>query len=366
MNSRKRGHTRQAKNRIAVKIIIKLVCIFKYPPQLWRAIGNEFAYPMSIRDLIHARNEIPSASLGQSVGNDANMMDVALPTRTATPVSSGPNNNQARGNDTVFLDNQRDEMHMKLVDSMLAKVSETLHLDAEEKKLLDQFVLLSNQVDKILSGRGDMHCIIRMVDCRNSPSKNAIAPLFSSVFLPALDRRSIASDSASHALADAFSVAKRAIDIGWRKAMFPTQIDVPVWISNPREEENPSGLRNITINNNLLVAIERLSISELISIYGEFFHYLWNICKTARGWRSGIVYGKLTPPWLRGDVVFLHGPNQSNSIPFIHGELPRKGLLKDKSQKIVGSAILALWLEKETSTAPALRWYFDRKGFHLD
>jgi len=114
-----------------------------------------------------------------------------------------------------------------------------------------------------------------------------------------------------------------------------------------------------------LVAMESLSTPVLVSIYGDFFNYIWNISKKDRGWKGRIVYEKLTPPWLRGHVVFLHGPNSNHSIPFQYGVLPRKGSLKDRSQKIIGSAILALWLEKEPTTSQALRWYCARKGLRL-
>ena len=63
--------------------------------------------------------------------------------------------------------------------------------------------------------------------------------------------------------------------------------------------------------------------------------------------------------------VFLHGPNSNKSIPCKYEVLPRKGLLKDRDQKIVGSAILVSWIQEEEGTFFLLNQYMLRHGLPM-
>ena len=102
-----------------------------------------------------------------------------------------------------------------------------------------------------------------------------------------------------------------------------------------------------------------------MKVYGEFFHNLWNQSKTKLGWKGKIIYEKLSPPWLKGEVLFLYGPNNCSSIPCKHGELPRKGMSKDRNQNVVRNAILAYWLQKEEGPTDVVRWFLRKNGIAI-
>ena len=78
-----------------------------------------------------------------------------------------------------------------------------------------------------------------------------------------------------------------------------------------------------------------------------------------------MVYELMTLTRLRGDVFFLHGSNNCKSIPCKYVVLRRKGLLKDRDQKIVGSAILISWIQEEENTSLLLKWYMRRHGLSM-
>ena len=66
----------------------------------------------------------------------------------------------------------------------------------------------------------------------------------------------------------------------------------------------------------------------------------WDQATEELGKKVKIVLEFLSPSWLGSDFLFLDGLNNCKSVPWKYGMLPRKGLLKDRDQKIVGSSIL--------------------------
>lgn len=55
---------------------------------------------------------------------------------------------------------------------------------------------------------------------------------------------------------------------------------------------------------------------------------------------GSIAYINLGPPWFHSDVAFLHGQINALSFPCKYGTQTRKGIIKDRGQKIVASCIL--------------------------
>ncbi len=81
----------------------------------------------------------------------------------------------------------------------------------------------------------------------------------------------------------------------------------PEW-TEPEFERRNNDLRSLLqleLNDSVLQAISRMSVDGLITVYGKFFHHVWKICKEENGWKGNIVYEKLTPQWLHGDIVVL-------------------------------------------------------------
>ena len=106
--------------------------------------------------------------------------------------------------------------------------------------------------------------------------------------------------------------------------------------------ENGTGLRHLHVSDDILGLIERISMDDLVSVYGACFTPLVGVCKKAYGWKGNIVYENLKPDWLRGDVAFLYGPNRASSIPCKYGVLPRKGVFKDRDQKLLVPPLLRI------------------------
>ena len=260
--------------------------------------------------------------------------------------------------------------YKKIVSGMKKKISDTLSLEPSERMILDRLVSVAHDFDVSMGARAEVHLMITIPDPNPQSTREVVAPVVSKLFLTALDRASMASSSSSQALSDAFTVARRGIMLSSRASLLVTpprpKVSVPEWLDPTSVRTDArcgdDEMNHLRVNDDVLKAIERLRVNEVMSVYGDFFGQLWLLAKDKFGWKGPILYERLTPNWLRGDVVFLHGPNGSLSIPCTHRVLPRKGFLKDRGQKIVGSSILAYWLQQEVGTAPLLRWFLLQKN----
>ena len=255
-----------------------------------------------------------------------------------------------------------------LVRGMVKKVSETLSLTPSDRLLLMRLVSVADDIENALYGRAELHIMLTITETNLTNAREAVAAMYSKLFHRALDTRNAASSVTSQALSDAFTVARRGIRIanGALPAQEPDRpkMTVPNWTHDSYVPCNPAsgGLRHLYIDDDILASIERMSIDELLSVYGYFFNQLWLACRKEHGWKGSIVYGKLCPDLLRGEVVFLYGPNRASSIPYTYASLPHKGRFKDCGKKIVGSAILAYWVQNEPCSNAAMRWYLAHKN----
>ena len=117
---------------------------------------------------------------------------------------------------------------------------------------------------------------------------------------------------------------------------FPAENLLPSWIAdstylNPSQEE--TAIKHLPLRNSVMRAVNNLSSNNLSSLYGDLFMQVWPLCKKQLSWKGRVMYKKTTPPWLRGNILFLHSPNQSSSTPFQHKYLPRKSDLREKDRK---------------------------------
>ena len=62
-----------------------------------------------------------------------------------------------------------------------------------------------------MEGKAEVYCLLSLNDPGIVRGRQAIAPIYSELFLRALDRRKLASDVASHALSDTFCIAMRVL-----------------------------------------------------------------------------------------------------------------------------------------------------------
>lgn len=130
-----------------------------------------------------------------------------------------------------------------------------------------------------------------------------------------------------------------------------SMLHIPIWAINSHEHRTNDFFACFSFSSRRVYCNQskKMSFEQLILVFGKFLHHLWKSCKEENRWKSSILYENLTPQWLRGDVLFLYGRNNT-TIACSHGVLPRKSVLKEKGQKIVGSAILPNWLQHESSS----------------
>ena len=81
-------------------------------------------------------------------------------------------------------------------------------------------------------------------------------------------------------------------------------VHAPTWTRNNHEHRtnDVSRLLQLELNDDVLQSIQKMSVEQLIVLYGKFFHHLWKVCKEKSGWKGSILYEKFTP---NGFVVML-------------------------------------------------------------
>ena len=149
----------------------------------------------------------------------------------------------------------------------------------------------------------------------------------------------------------------------------PSDEELPQWVSNDVNLSNLSmdtNVKHCKLYDSVFCAIEQLSLNNMMTVYGPFFQRLWSICQKKLNWKGQIMYKRMTPPWLLGNIMFLHGRNHQSSIPLRHSFLPRKSDFKELGQKIVGSAIIAAWICKKEAGTSSLCWFLRKKGVSIN
>ena len=222
-----------------------------------------------------------------------------------------------------------------MLDAMYRKLSQTFTLSNEECRVLQEFIQASKKLSTALYGKAEIHCLLSLSKPSIVRGRQAIVLIYSKLSLRAVDRRIIASDSASHALSDVFHIAQRVLEMENNgipnrttlpRAPFPQNLTIPTWLTGNRTDiqgNSLHGINRLEIEGTTFESVKQLSLVQLTKVYGEFFHYFWNQSKIKLGWKGKIIYEKLTPPWFKREVLFLYGPNNCSSIPCKYGELPR-------------------------------------------
>ena len=67
-----------------------------------------------------------------------------------------------------------------------------------------------------------------------------------------------------------------------------------------------------------------------------------------------MAYASMTQPWLRNNVIFIHGNNSDSSTPFTLNSLPTKYQIREKSTQLSGPAILDTFVRKELESTEYL------------
>ena len=196
--------------------------------------------------------------------------------------------------------------------------------------------MYSCALDNLFEGCEEVRVLITTKNGDDTTARHMVAPILSMLLLTAMGRRRMTAAFTSQGISDAFSIARRSLNVtktrsNGRKAPSPT-INAPEWTKSGYERPNNDvrSLLQLELNDDVLQAVEKMRVEDIMNVYGKFFYHVWKVCKKENGWKGNIVYEKLTPQWLRGKDLFLYSQNGSLSITFFHGFLPRKGILKDR------------------------------------
>ena len=304
---------------------------------------------------------------------------------TTTPVTLAPRWNNTTNDRRCPTPDPR----MNLTAAEASSVNEagsTLNASTELQTALMDFARSAKVVQSLLDNGSQVHCFVSCtpnVEVGNSREPFSLYTIVSDLFHTALRTDNLGSRVTSHALRDAFLVASRATQItrqvaGHEQGLVrnpvsssaqPTPVpissstpafELPTWFPyvppSTAEARREQVDRNtyILCSENVMKGLTNLGVDTLADLYATFFQSLWEKGYSQRRVTKKIVYSKLTPPYLRMPVVFMHGPHRSISLPFTQKVLPSKNQIRERNGKILGAAILATWLKRESCTAEYL------------
>jgi len=225
---------------------------------------------------------------------------------------------------------------------------------------LNEFARAANRLQQVLPAGSEVHCFISEVP--NNDGAMHLYTLVSATFHKALEASSRGSIIVSHAIRDAFLLARRSIQNMAQPASEVQEVQerpeftLPEWFPWNRASEGtelaPRPIRYIFCRENVMREFQMLDINELAYVYATFFQALWAEGHKKRLVASNVTYAKMTPPWLRHSVTFMHGANRSFSLPFVLRVLPTKNQIRRRNGKLLGAAILDTWMKFDESSVP--------------
>lgn len=225
---------------------------------------------------------------------------------------------------------------------------------------LNDLVRSAHNLKAILPEGSDVHCFIS--GKKMNSEEVHLFTLVSSTFHEALSSIRIGSTIVSQAIRDVFLLARQSNrDVAVRAPPVQTEtravpdVVVPEWFpwSQIRADDvTATRPTYIFCRERIMSEFRQLDINQVAHIYSTFFQALW-----AKGYEEGRVmknanYAKLTPPWLRKPVTFMHGANRSMSLPFVLRVLPNKNQIRHRNGKVLASAILDAWMKNDPTAIP--------------
>lgn len=128
-------------------------------------------------------------------------------------------------------------------------------------------------------------------------------------------------------------------------------------------EQNPSSKDErpsyIVCKEEVMRAFEVTDTKSLADFYGLLFSSLFNQARDTGRIHGKIDYAPLAPPWLRGNVVFLHGNNRKMSVTFSSKRIPNKNYIRQKRNPLLihilrdgGISIPCIRREPRTNSNP--------------
>lgn len=244
--------------------------------------------------------------------------------------------------------------------------------DSIGKKVYD-FIRAANELQTELRGIGKVHCFLSCTP-ENSTSQcgsRNLVPVVSDLFHSALSISNPRSSIAGMAIRDAFLIAYRVANCQFPLSHQPgytaaePNIQLPDWFPfSLSEMDNTPTIRSqyIICRYEFMKTMEESGMQNVVQLYGELFARIWNTGREKKLVKGRISYARMTPPWLRNRVVFVHGQNRNVSSPFAAGKLPTKSEIRESGNKDLALAIIDTFLRKEKSVYEYLTFLLEKKG----
>jgi len=251
-------------------------------------------------------------------------------------------------------------------------------------KKMDKFMEAAMELQNELPQGANLHCFITcpLRTSATESSESSLFPLVSRLFHSALHASRRGSAVAGQALRDAFLIAHRvshehgyyaprAEEISLAQPQSEGLLSFPDWFPAGHSEANESSNlvsanpQYIFCRHDVMTDIGSLGIHKIADIYTDLFTALWEKGRTNGEVTGRLTYSRMTPPWLRHNVIFIHGQNRNASLPYTLRVLPKKKQIKDKNFKFIGRAILDTILRREESMAPYLRRLLREAGCNI-
>ena len=134
------------------------------------------------------------------------------------------------------------------------------------------------------------------------------------------------------------------------------------WSQNVASETVDTRPTYIICRESVMSILKLAGVAKVSNVYAKFFTNMWDTGRKKQKWKGRIAYASMTPPWLPGNVAFIHGKNHNATIPFTQQSLPSKNQIREKGNPYIGAAILDIFLRKEKETLPYLLFLLRNEG----
>jgi len=271
-------------------------------------------------------------------------------------------------------------------EKMASAATEVLGGSQSVREKMGEFMKAATTLAGVIPGDAELHCFITCKgNLRESPAdREQLFPLKSNLFHSALHASQRGCTVAGQALRDAFLIARRVSQgrFYFDAPSMPSvqslpgdnipALALPSWLPyrasgslELSEGTNSSRPIYIICKNNVMEGLSRLGVQKVAESYSKFFNTLWETGSNQGRVGGRRTYAQMTPPWLRQNTIFIYGENRNSSIPFTHGVLPNKNAIRQRSNKILGCAILDTFLRREEPCRPFLQHLLQEAGLRI-
>ncbi len=248
--------------------------------------------------------------------------------------------------------------HITTIEAaMVSGAGSALGGSVELRKELVRFLNASKSLQSMLPPGSDVQCFVTWSQNNFSNESSALElfTLVSALFHDALRSNNEGANITVQALRDVFFIAKQSSSSTRKSSLVRTSTrattatpsyTIPEWFPfvPTVESSSETAVRSTSISCrlNIMRSMLALETNILAELYASFFKAFWSKAYDSKSKLVGkkIVYSKLTPPFLRVHVVFIHGSNSKLSLAYTNKVLPSKNKIRERNGKVLGAAIL--------------------------